>query len=79
MTIVIVSSILAMDWQAIVGANILKLRKRRGLSQEELAVDAEIDVTYLRGIERGRRNPSLMVMVRLANQLGVHPTKLLQD
>ncbi len=79
MTIVIVSSILAMDWQAVVGANILKLRKRRGLSQEELAVDAEIDVTYLRGIERGRRNPSLMVMVRLADQLGVHPTKLLQD
>ncbi len=79
MTIVIVPSILAMDWQAIVGANILKLRKRRGLSQEELAVDAEIDVTYLRGIERGRRNPSLMVMVRLANQLGVHPSKLLQD
>ena len=79
MTIVIVPSILAMDWKAIVGANILKLRKRRGLSQEELAVDAEIDVTYLRGIERGRRNPSLMVMVRLAGQLGVHPTKLLQD
>jgi transcriptional regulator with XRE-family HTH domain len=78
-TIVIVPSILAMDWQALVGANILKLRKRRGLSQEELAVDAEIDVTYLRGIERGRRNPSLMVMVRLATQLGVHPTKLLQD
>jgi transcriptional regulator with XRE-family HTH domain len=67
------------DWQAIVGTNILKLRKRRGLSQEELAVDAEIDVTYLRGIERGRRNPSLMVLVRLATQLGVHPTKLLQD
>jgi transcriptional regulator with XRE-family HTH domain len=68
-----------MDWRAIVGANILKLRKRRGLSQEELAVDAEIDVTYLRGIERGRRNPSLMIMVRLAEQLGVHPAKLLQD
>lgn len=79
MTIVIVPSILAMDWQAIVGANILKLRKRRGLSQEELAVDAEIDVTYLRGIERGRRNPSLTVLVRIATQLGVHPTKLLQD
>jgi transcriptional regulator with XRE-family HTH domain len=78
-TIVIVPFSLAMDWRAIVGANILKLRKRRGLSQEELAVDAEIDVTYLRGIERGRRNPSLMIMVRLAEQLGVHPAKLLQD
>ncbi|MFZ2028839.1 MAG: helix-turn-helix transcriptional regulator [Vitreimonas sp.] len=68
-----------MDWRAIVGGNVLKLRKRRGLSQEELAGDAEIDVTYLRGIERGRRNPSLMVMVRLAACLGVHPAKLLQD
>lgn len=79
MTIVIVPSSLGMDWRAVVGANILKLRKRRGLSQEELAVDAEIDVTYLRGIERGRRNPSLLVLVRLAEQLGVHPSKLLQD
>lgn len=79
MTIVVVSFSLAMDWRAIVGGNILKLRKRRGLSQEELAVDAEIDVTYLRGIERGRRNPSLMVMVRLAERLDVHPAKLLQD
>ena len=68
-----------MNWRAIVGANILKLRKRRGMSQEDLAGDAEIDVTYLRGIERGRRNPSLQVMVRLADQLGVHPSKLLQD
>lgn len=68
-----------MDWRVVVGSNVLKLRKRRGLSQEELAGDAEIDVTYLRGIERGRRNPSLLVLVRLAEQLGVHPSKLLQD
>jgi len=68
-----------MDWRVIVGTNVLKLRKRRGLSQEELADDSEIDVTYLRGIERGRRNPSLLVMVRLAERLGVHPTKLLLD
>ena len=79
MTIVFVSFSLLMNWRAIVGANILKLRKRRGMSQEDLAGDAEIDVTYLRGIERGRRNPSLQVMVRLADQLGVHPSKLLQD
>jgi transcriptional regulator with XRE-family HTH domain len=78
-TIVIIAFILAMDWRVVVGGNILKLRKRRGLSQEELAGDAEIDVTYLRGIERGRRNPSLLVIVRLADQLGVHPSKLLQD
>lgn len=68
-----------MDWRAVVGGNVLKLRKRRALSQEDLAGAAEIDVTYLRGIERGLRNPSLMVMVRLAEQLDVHPTKLFQD
>lgn len=68
-----------MDWRAIVGNNIRKLRKRRGLSQEALALDAEIDLTYLGGIERGKRNPSLLVMVRIAERLGVHPSKLLQE
>jgi transcriptional regulator with XRE-family HTH domain len=68
-----------MDWRVIVGENIRKLRKRKGLSQEELALEAEIDLTYLGGIERGRRNPSLMVMSRIADALGVHPAKLLQD
>lgn len=68
-----------MDWRAIVGGNIRKLRKRRGLSQEELAADAEIDVTYLGGIERGRRNPSLLVITRIAERLDVHPAKLLQE
>jgi transcriptional regulator with XRE-family HTH domain len=68
-----------MDWRVILGDNIRRLRKRRHLSQEELALDAGIDVTYLGGIERGRRNPSLLVIVRIAEQLGVHPAKLLQD
>jgi transcriptional regulator with XRE-family HTH domain len=68
-----------MDWRVILGGNVRKLRKRRGLSQEELAQDAEIDVTYLGGIERGRRNPSLLVIARIADRLGVHPTKLLQE
>ncbi|GAM99860.1 hypothetical protein U91I_03515 [alpha proteobacterium U9-1i] len=68
-----------MDWKALVGANIRKLRVRRKLSQEQLAHDSEIDLTYLGGIERGKRNPSLLVLVRIADQLGVHPTKLLAD
>ena len=51
---------------------------QQGLSQEELAVDAEIDLTYLGGIERGRRNPSLLVMVRVAAVLEVEITELLE-
>lgn len=68
-----------MDWKALVGANIRKLRVRRRLSQEQLAHDSEIDLTYLGGIERGKRNPSLLVLVRIADQLGVHPSKLLAE
>jgi len=68
-----------MDWKALVGANIRKLRFRRKLSQEQLAHDSEIDLTYLGGIERGKRNPSLLVLVRIADQLGVHPSKLLAE
>lgn len=68
-----------MDWNKIVGGNVRGLRGERGLTQEQLAHDAEIDVTYLRGIEAGRRNPSVSVLVRLAGALGCHPTKLLDD
>ena len=68
-----------MDWKALVGATIRKLRVRRKLSQEQLAHDSEIDLTYRGGIERGKRNPSLLVLVRIADQLGVHPSRLLAE
>lgn len=64
-------------WQALVGENVRRLRHGAGLSQERLAVDVGIDLTYLGGIERGRRNPSLKVLVRIAAALGVAPAQLL--
>jgi transcriptional regulator with XRE-family HTH domain len=67
-----------MDWRAIVGDNVRRFRQERGLTQEQLGFEAEIDLTYVGGIERGRRNPSLMVMVRLADALGVEPERLLK-
>lgn len=66
-----------MDWNKIVGANVRRLRVERKLTQEQLAHDAEIDVTYLRGIEAGRRNPSVTVIGRVASALNVHPSDLL--
>ena len=68
-----------MDWNKIVGANVRRLRVERRLTQEQLAHDAEIDVTYLRGIEAGRRNPSIAVIGRLAGVMAIHPKTLLQD
>lgn len=58
-----------MDWRAIVGRNVRQLRQAKGLTQEQLAFEADLDLTYVGGIERGRRNPSLLVMVRLASAL----------
>ncbi|WP_156370370.1 helix-turn-helix domain-containing protein, partial [Novosphingobium sp. Leaf2] len=55
-----------MDWNAIVGANVRRLRVACDLTQEQLAHDSDIDVTYLRGIEASRRNPSVAVIGRLA-------------
>ena len=67
-----------MDWNKIVGANVRRLRVERKLTQEQLAHDAEIDVTYLRGIEAGRRNPSVAVIGRLARCLAVKPQHLFE-
>jgi transcriptional regulator with XRE-family HTH domain len=47
------------------------LREKANLSQEDLADRAEIDRTYVSGIERGMRNPSLRVLIRVADGLGV--------
>ena len=68
-----------MDWNKIVGANVRRLRGEKKLTQEQLAHDAEIDVTYLRGIEAGRRNPSIGVLGKLAASLAVHPKDLIDD
>lgn len=65
-----------MEWGRVVGANVRRLRKARGLTQEQLALEAGIDLTYLGGIERGRRNPSLGVLVRVTAALGAEPVAL---
>jgi DNA-binding XRE family transcriptional regulator len=67
------------DWQAILGGNIRRLRQQKGLTQEELAFEAEIHLTSIGRIERGRRNPSLLVMARIADALSVALPKLLDQ
>ena len=58
------------------GAHIRSLRLERGLSQEDVAHLAGIHVTYLSGIERGKRNPSLKNLRKLAGALGVEVGEL---
>lgn len=58
-----------MDVRQRIGLNLQNLRREKGLSQEELAHRAKIHQTYLSGVERGRRNPTAVVMQRIAEAL----------
>lgn len=53
------------------GSRVRQLRQERGWSQEAFAQETELDRTYIGGIERGERNPSLKNIARMADALGV--------
>ena len=53
-------------------------RAENGLSQEALAVDAELDRSYVGGIERGEHNPTLINLQKIAAALDIKLSKLLQ-
>jgi transcriptional regulator with XRE-family HTH domain len=67
-----------MDLRTRVGLNVQKLRRDRKLSQEELAARAQVNQSYLSDIERGIRNPSLMVLDRIARALSVDAEEILR-
>lgn len=60
------------------GKNIRIRREALGLSQEALAEKADLDPTYISGIERGVRNPSLLSIVRIAKALGMNSGSLFE-
>ena len=62
-----------------VGRNLKQIRKKRGWSQEELAFESGLHRTYISGIERGARNPSILVLARLAETLRVKVTELVKE
>lgn len=59
------------------GNLIAERRKAAGLSQEELAHRADLDRTYVSGLERGVRNPSLTAIVKVAAGFGITTSELL--
>jgi transcriptional regulator with XRE-family HTH domain len=66
-----------MKWEAVLGANIRRLRKAKGLTQEQLAHEAGMAMRYVAGVERGEENPSLRFLVKIAEALGSEPATLL--
>jgi transcriptional regulator with XRE-family HTH domain len=67
-----------LDWREVVGRNVLRARQAAGFTQEQLALEAGLDLTYVGGIERGKRNPTVLVLAKLAGSLGVEPSALLK-
>lgn len=58
------------------GSRLRDLRKRKGFSQEALALACSLDRTYVGGVERGERNISLVNIYKIADALSVDAKEL---
>lgn len=67
-----------MDIRKQLGLNVQRIRREKGLSQEELAFQSGLHRTYVSGVERGVRNPTVVVIQKFAGALGVAPEELLK-
>ena len=67
-----------MDMRKLVGDNCARIRKSRGLSQEVLAERCGLSQQYLSGLERGKRNPTIVTVYEIAQALEVTHLDLLQ-
>lgn len=68
-----------MDIKAAFGQVLREHRKRTGLSQERMALECELDRTYISLLERGQRQPTLSTLFVLARILEVDPATLIQE
>lgn len=67
------------DPRIALGNAVYRQRMKLGISQEDLAGQVGLDRTYVSGIERGIRNPTLLVLLRLAQALAVPVAQLLKE
>ena len=68
-----------MDMRKIVGLNVLRIRRERGISQEELSFRSGFGRAYLSGLETGKRNPTVVSLWEIPSALGATPVDLLRD
>ena len=67
-----------MDMRKLVGRNVARLRRAKGLTQEEIEVRSGFSQQYLSGLERGKRNPTIVTLYELAQALGVSHIELVK-
>lgn len=67
-----------MDMRRLVGENVLRLRLRKGLTQEKLAEATGFSQQYISGLERGLRNPTVVSVYEISQALGVSHIELVR-
>jgi transcriptional regulator with XRE-family HTH domain len=67
-----------MDVRRLVGRNFARIRKEKGLTQEQVEERSGYSQQYLSGLERGRRNPTIVTLYELAQALGVSHVALVE-
>jgi transcriptional regulator with XRE-family HTH domain len=65
-----------MDMRKLVGRNFARLRREKGLTQEDVETRSGYSQQYLSGLERGKRNPSVITLYEIAQALGVSQIEL---
>ncbi len=65
-----------MDMRKLVGRNFARLRRQKGLTQEDVEARSGFSQQYLSGLERGKRNPSIVTLYEIAQALGVSHVEL---
>jgi transcriptional regulator with XRE-family HTH domain len=65
-----------MDMRKLVGRNVARLRREKGLTQEDVAARSGFSQQYLSSLESGRRNPTVITLYELAQALGVSHVEL---
>ena len=68
-----------MDVRRRLGLNLKKLREEQGFSQESFAGHCGLHRTYISGIERGVRNPTVLILEKIAKALKVPAGSLLDE
>ena len=66
-----------MDMRKLVGRNVGRIRREKGLTQEQFAEISGFSQQYISGLEQGRRNPTVVTLYELATALGVSHLELL--
>ncbi|MGE7468601.1 helix-turn-helix domain-containing protein [Bosea sp. NPDC003192] len=66
-----------MDMRKLVGRNFARLRREKGLTQEQVEERSGFSQQYISDLERGRRNPTVITLFELARALGVNHVELI--